>query len=451
MKSDTPDHCIIGAGFSGLPIAKKLLELGETFEILERNSEVGGIWHKGVYETAHLISSKRSTQFPSYPMPERYPTFPGRQEMREYLKSYAQTFGLTNQTRFNCKVMEVRPNIKNGLHIGWLVDDQNGITRSYRTVTIASGHFWKPRKLKKITNFAGEILNSADYDSPEIFKNKKVLVIGHANSGTDIAIDAANHGLSSEISIRSGSYYFPRTFCGIPTSDLLDRSPLKINFFDRLIAKLVTSTTIGDLKLLGIPKPTKRILDEQPVVNTEFIESLRLGRIKARNEVERVEGKHVIFKNGDSSSYDLIVTAIGYDVYLPMLNKQDNFIDWQENLPILLFNLVAPKVKGLFFGGFAQSRTGGGHIFEGYGNILARMAAAERYHQESIYQKLMRLKRISFLPQIYGVKPVTPLDMRSRGLGEMKLGLFIINSALDKLGCPNAPAMTYGKEKQTVI
>ena len=62
-------HCIIGAGFSGLPIAKRLLDLGEPFEILDKNNGVGGLWHTGVYDGAHIISSKKTTEFPDFPMP----------------------------------------------------------------------------------------------------------------------------------------------------------------------------------------------------------------------------------------------------------------------------------------------------------------------------------------------------------------------------------------------
>ena len=45
-------HCIIGAGFSGLPVGKKLKELGEEFDILDKNTGVGGLWHTGVYRDA---------------------------------------------------------------------------------------------------------------------------------------------------------------------------------------------------------------------------------------------------------------------------------------------------------------------------------------------------------------------------------------------------------------
>ena len=34
-------HCVIGAGFQGLPIVKKLMELGEEVICLDRNSDVG--------------------------------------------------------------------------------------------------------------------------------------------------------------------------------------------------------------------------------------------------------------------------------------------------------------------------------------------------------------------------------------------------------------------------
>lgn len=100
---------ILGAGASGLTAAKKLLDAGIGCEIFERNAEVGGTWLYGtpgspVYRSTHLISSKRRTEFRDFPMPAEWPPYIGHEQALEYLRRYADHFGLRPRIRFATEV-----------------------------------------------------------------------------------------------------------------------------------------------------------------------------------------------------------------------------------------------------------------------------------------------------------------------------------------------------------
>lgn len=61
-------YAVIGAGPMGLATARNLSKQGLPFVGYELNNDVGGLWdidnpHSTMYETAHLISSKRMTEF----------------------------------------------------------------------------------------------------------------------------------------------------------------------------------------------------------------------------------------------------------------------------------------------------------------------------------------------------------------------------------------------------
>ena len=60
---------LIGAGPVGLGMAKALLEYKIPYEQLEADRELGGNWLHGVYETVHIISSRKTTEYADYPMP----------------------------------------------------------------------------------------------------------------------------------------------------------------------------------------------------------------------------------------------------------------------------------------------------------------------------------------------------------------------------------------------
>src|SRR6266516_4639518 len=85
MTDRSAKMALIGAGPVGLGMAKALLEHKIPYEELEADDDLGGNWYHGVYETVHIISSRKTTEYADYPMPEHYPDFPSRQQMLEYL------------------------------------------------------------------------------------------------------------------------------------------------------------------------------------------------------------------------------------------------------------------------------------------------------------------------------------------------------------------------------
>ena len=91
---------VIGAGPVGLAIAKALGEAGLDYVQVEATDHVGGNWAHGVYTTAHIISSRKTTE---------YADFPSASQMRAYFESYADAFQLRPRIRFDTKVMTVTP------------------------------------------------------------------------------------------------------------------------------------------------------------------------------------------------------------------------------------------------------------------------------------------------------------------------------------------------------
>src|SRR3954471_10035324 len=95
--------CIIGAGPAGITAGKNLLQVGiHNFVIYEKGSAVGGNWiyapqlsHSSVFETTHIISSKKLSQYEDYPMPADYPDYPSHKQLLAYFQGYADFFGVT--------------------------------------------------------------------------------------------------------------------------------------------------------------------------------------------------------------------------------------------------------------------------------------------------------------------------------------------------------------------
>lgn len=159
----TDRHLILGAGFVGLGMAQALQAAGIAYDQVDASDQIGGNWYHGVYQTAHIISSRKVTQFTHFPMPADYPDFPSAAQMRDYLNTFAAHFNLRPAIELNCAVLEVRP-IENN---HWQVTFANGEQRIYKGVLLCNGHHWDKCFPQFQGEFNGEIIHSKDYKHPD--------------------------------------------------------------------------------------------------------------------------------------------------------------------------------------------------------------------------------------------------------------------------------------------
>ena len=143
-----------------------------------------------VYETVHIISSRKTTEFKDYPMPETFPDFPSKDQMYAYLNDYCDHFGLREHIRLRCRVANVR---RNGDGEGFIVRFADGSEKFYGAVIVATGHHWDKRFAGPYPGqdqYTGEVLHSKEYKVPSVLQNKRVLTIGGGNSACDISVEA---------------------------------------------------------------------------------------------------------------------------------------------------------------------------------------------------------------------------------------------------------------------
>lgn len=261
MLETTNKHLIIGSGFVGLGMAESMKTADIPYDQVDASDDIGGNWYHGVYETAHIISSRKITQFTHFPMPDDYPDFPSAQNMRDYLNSFADHFDLRKNIELNRKVSYVRP-IADNL---WEVTFDNDEQRIYKGIIICNGHHWCKRFPQFSGEFNGEIIHSKDYKNSEQLRGKRVLVIGGGNSACDVAAEAARVGAKSVLSMRESVWFIPKTFVGIPVSDLIQWWVPE--WLQRFTAYLIILLTFGSYENYGLPKPNYRIFDKHPTLN----------------------------------------------------------------------------------------------------------------------------------------------------------------------------------------
>jgi Flavin-binding monooxygenase-like len=361
---------VVGAGPVGLAIAKALGEAKIPYEQLEADDDVGGNWYHGVYRTAHIISSRHTTEYGDFPMPDHYPDFPSRQQMVDYLRSYADKFNLRPQIQFNTKLVMAQPLPDQR----WELALANGERRIYRGLIVCSGHHWDRRFPQYPGKFTGEYLHSKDYKHPDQLVNKRVLVIGGGNSACDIASEAARVGVACQLSLRRGYWFLPKTLFGVP---LVEALPFWMPVFvQRLLLQVVLRIIVGRYQDYGLPQPDHRIFEHHPTINSELLHYLKHGRIQARPDVARYDGQRVHFVDGSSEEFDTVICATGFHVSFPFLPP--GLVTINGSVARLYANCLLPEYKTLYIIGTEQPRYGFGPLVTLVARLLCRMIETQQ-------------------------------------------------------------------------
>lgn len=350
-------YAVIGAGPMGLATARVLQKHGLPFVGFEQHSDVGGLWdianpHSTVYESAHLISSKRMTEFAEFPMRDDVAPYPRHDELRRYFRDFAEHFGLRQHYEFSTRVLRMERHPDGGWNIS---TERDGVTRTRRVdaVLIATGTLHHPHQPALPGEFAGRVMHSAAYKSPNQLAGQRVLVVGCGNSGADIAVDAVRSAASVDLSVRRGYWFLPKFLKGRPIDTLggliqLPR-PLKQRI-DGLLVRLV----VGKPSDYGLPDPDYRLYESHPVMNSLVLHHLAHGDITARKDIAKVEGHRVTFADGASAEYDVILQATGYALHYPFVEREA--LNWgNAAAPRLYLNAMHPTDDSIFLMGMVEA------------------------------------------------------------------------------------------------
>nr|WP_320166347.1 NAD(P)-binding domain-containing protein [uncultured Methylophaga sp.] len=363
---------IIGGGACGIGLGKSLIKAGIEFEIIEASSTFGGNWQPDgpaskMYKSAHLISSKRNTEFTDIRMPDDYPHYPSNKLFFQYLKDIAVQSNLHDHTRFNTEVKNIE---KTGEY--WTLTFHDGQVAYYHIVIIANGLLRKPVMPEYANHFTGESIHSINYKDDNICKGKRVLVVGAGNSGCDIAVDATHSAEVVYHSSRRGYHYMPKFIAGQPTQEwLMAQAPLFTDADSYWEHVKKTFKLAGfDGVDFGLPEPDHDISECHPIMNSQILYFIGHGDIQPKPDIERIEGQQVYFHDGSSVEVDLIIWASGYEPDMPFLST--TIFNWKKDLNKLFLRVVPESHDDLLFVGYLNTPSGIGNLV----NTLSRFVVA---------------------------------------------------------------------------
>jgi hypothetical protein len=112
---------------------------------------------------------------------------------------------------------------------------------------------------------------------------------------------------------------------------------------------------VGPPERFGLPRPTHRLYDRTPIVNSLVLLHLGQGDVAVRRPIKEFAGNEVVFEDGKRDQADIIVFATGYRITFPFLSDPVA-LNWREQAaaPRLYLNVFPPHDNNLFVAGLLE-------------------------------------------------------------------------------------------------
>ncbi|MDX1554216.1 MAG: NAD(P)/FAD-dependent oxidoreductase [Marinobacter sp.] len=328
---------IVGAGTSGLSLAYYLRQQGMRPVILEAKHAPGSAWRER-HSQLRLNTHRWLSGLPGKPLPRKLGAFVRCQDYIAYLEQYAhwlvEAHGV--DIRYGVSVRGLcRENSR------WLLDTSHGALQAERVI-LATG----PERVPYIPAWEGrdttQIIqkHAADFGNAKDYHHQRVLIVGGANSGIDVANCLVRDGgcRSLAISMRQGTHLLPVRVLGLPTqlmAPLLTTLPLKVQ--DR-VGAFMSRLCFGNLEKWGIRTPELGVCSRLELKGTApgfddgFVAAVKEGRIQVVPDVRRFERHSVEFVDGQSLTCDVVIFATGYRSGLSQLIGHLGLVDSEGRL-----------------------------------------------------------------------------------------------------------------------
>ncbi|HEX3673084.1 MAG TPA: NAD(P)/FAD-dependent oxidoreductase [Rhizomicrobium sp.] len=185
---------VIGAGMSGLLSAIRLKQAGIAFDVIEKNSDVGGTWFENTYPGCRVDTQNHLYSYsfePNHEWPQHFST---QNVLLSYFQRTADKHDLRKQIRFETQVVEARfdeTSAKWKVRVRDAKGNEDTIVAD--AVISAVGQLNQPRlpDIEGLGSFKGPAFHSAQWRHDVDLKGKRVAVIGTGASAFQFVPEVA--------------------------------------------------------------------------------------------------------------------------------------------------------------------------------------------------------------------------------------------------------------------
>jgi len=363
MQTIRVNTVVVGAGQAGLSTAYHLMKRGVPCLIVDDGDRVGDVWRRR-WDSLRLFTPARHAGLDGLPFPAAPFSFPTKDEMADYLETYARTFSLP--VRLGTRIDRIS-------RVGdafLLVSGDRHIEAT--NVVVAMAQYQRPR----VPPFAADLdagirqLHSLEYRNPAQLRPGGVLIVGAGNSGAEIALEVARNHRTWMAGPDTG--HVPFRIDGIPARMGLTRLVLRV-LFHRILS---IATPIGRRvrpKVLHKAAPLIRVKPK----------SLAEANVERVPRVKGVRDGLPLLDDGRVMDVASVIWCTGFDAGFSWIDLPVFGPDGQPRHDAG----VVPGEPGLYFVGLHFQYAFSSDMIHGVGRDAARIAEAVALRNRSLAQR----------------------------------------------------------------
>ncbi|KAI8658918.1 hypothetical protein NCS55_01170400 [Fusarium keratoplasticum] len=232
------DAIIVGSGFGGCYVLRRLREAGLKCLAIDDAGDLGGVWYWNAYRGARVDTPVPLYEFSDQQLWQDWTwseKYPGRDELRRYFDHVESKLHLKKDILFNTRVVAAEFNQAENI---WNVVDSAGVNRTARHFILCTGFAAKPYipNFPGLDSFAGTSCHTSKWPQEGIgFKGKRVGIVGNGSSGLQVIQDVAPEVAHMTVFQRSPTYALP-----MRQTPLQDKDQIKSQYaeiFERRVSK----------------------------------------------------------------------------------------------------------------------------------------------------------------------------------------------------------------------
>lgn len=349
-KPERHDVVVVGAGQAGLSVGCHLKRKGIDHVILEGAPRIGDVW-RNRWDSLRLFTPAKFDSLDGYRFPAHKDAFPTKDEMADYLESYAAEFDLP--VRVDEPVRRLHK--ANGR---FRLETPGRVYEADRVV-VAAASYQKPR----LPTFANDLdadvfhMHSHEYRNPAQLPDGPVLLVGAGNSGAEIAMDLAR---THQVYLAGRDVgHIPFDIAGIMGRKLLVRLVIR-GLFHRVLTMRTPMGRKFRSKMHG---------HGMPLIRTKWPQLKRAG-VQRIGKITGIENGKAVSDDGKAVPFTSVIWCTGFHsgfdwIDLPVLDDHGD--------PRHRFG-KAVDVEGLYFAGLPFQYAVSSTMVAGVGRDAQRVA-----------------------------------------------------------------------------
>ncbi|MGV0732336.1 flavin-containing monooxygenase [Mycolicibacter sinensis] len=343
MNAREPRVIVIGAGIAGITTAHVLRERGFTdITVLEKGSDVGGVWHWNRYPGLRCDVPSQIYQFGFAPKPDWRHAWATGTAIQRYHRDIVDRLGLAPLIRLDTEVTAAQWDERRH----WTLTTAAGEQLVADFVVCATGVLHHPftPDIPGLANFAGPVVHTARWDDGLDTAGKRIAVIGTGSTGVQVVSALQPAAASIDHYVRSAQWilWAPTSLRQIPgAAAVLARFPTLHRALYRLMtfggSALLTDVTtrpswrrravqayaraclriqVRDKELRAKLTPDYQPLCKRQVVSGSYYRAIRADNSNlVTGDIAEVTPSGIRTADGAHRDTDVIVLATGFHAH----------------------------------------------------------------------------------------------------------------------------------------